>query len=424
MAVRDKLLQVAALGLALSGCSETQEAAANSIHDANPERRVVDAALDSDADAVSEWVCDGAPGDVKLGPPEVVASGRSGLVEGIGTSPAGPVWAEWGGTVWLGSDPPSMLFPGGPGPLCAFFRATSGWFEIACGQLQSMGSITVGNVVTGSVYTCGSGAGCDDGGSFSEGRDEVVDIALDGSNIYILGFKSSTESATSAPLISMWQETRLLDLGHTRAAGIAVDETRVYALVIQEAEYAIRAVPKGGGPAVTLASGVDPEVWNDFPATVLAQNGTLAWAYWGGGPWPPQTRFAEILRSGSNAARTLVDDPDGIACGRNQARPAIAMDAEYLYWATVTGSVKRVRLCGGIPEVIAENQANPVAIAVDDIAVYWLDYGSTSPFLDYEGHVTDGKVMRMRKLDAPGYAEAGTDAGITDASVGDGDATD
>ncbi len=40
-------------------------------------------------------------------------------------------------------------------------------------------------------------------------------------------------------------------------------------------------------------------------------------------------------------------------------------------------------------------------------ALYWLDRG-TQP--------GTGKVMRMRKLDGPGYPDAGGDGGIVDAS--------
>lgn len=68
-----------------------------------------------------------------------------------------------------------------------------------------------------------------------------------------------------------------------------------------------------------------------------------------------------------------------------------------------TGFVKRTRLCGGEPEILASDQDQPIAIAVDDNAVYWLDYGNGPG---------NGTVMRRRKLDAPGYPDASSDAPV------------
>lgn len=427
MTVRDAVSATAAAVFLIAACGGEQRVTDNSPGDGSADQAdATDAAQDTaDADGAPVSPCTAPPDGGMLAQPEVVASGRSGLL-GIGTSDAGAVWAEWGAAVFLASSPPKTLFGGGGGG--AFFRASNGWFDIGYGLGTGPGYVAIGGVATGAVRSCALGGACEGGGSFPSDLDRFVDVALDGSNIYTLWAAdwSATQLVTTAPLDSIWNETKLLELGTKRGYGIAVDDSRVYVFVGEDfttRSYSIRGVPKSGGPATTLASGVDPEQWDGFDsASVCAHHGTVAWAHWSasvdaGNAWLV-ARYIEIVANGSAGARTLVDEPAGIACGLDQTRPTLALDDEYVYWATVTGFVKRIRLCGGQPEIIAADQANPVAIAVDDNAVYWLDYGSKPPLADFGAwQVTDGKVMRMRKLGAPGYLDAGTDAsGGADAS--------
>ncbi len=109
------------------------------------------------------------------------------------------------------------------------------------------------------------------------------------------------------------------------------------------------------------------------------------------------------LPAGSSTPRLLVDDPDGVW--------GFTVDHDYVYWASgegwkaAQGTIKRIRRCGGAPEVIAQGQRwsaeyrDPVGISVGADALYWV--------------TGDGNIMRIRKLDAP---DAGVDA-TGDASV-------
>jgi hypothetical protein len=66
---------------------------------------------------------------------------------------------------------------------------------------------------------------------------------------------------------------------------------------------------------------------------------------------------------------------------------ALAVHGGALFW-TVENEVHSLDLDGGQLKTIARNQAAPHAIAADDVAVYWLNYGTTP-----EG--ADGQLMKL-----------------------------
>lgn len=417
------LFAVGFVALLLAACGGSQEGAASASLDASADAgegtggdAAVDIAADvvidsADEDSAPVSTCSGAPDGGALGPPEVIASGIPWLM-GIGASDAGPVWADWAAKVYLSADPgpPKLLFSDGDGGGAVVFRTSHDWFGVVPG-FGASSTLAVGNSTTGSVATCAvSGV-------------YVNDMVLDRANMYTLGLTfgfPSSQTVTTAPLASPCSQKTFLDQGIDKAENIAVDDTRLYFFLFDDptkGHYRIQALPKSGGVATTVATAIDPEDLElKGSVTLLARNGTVAWAHPGMSSWPTRARFVEIVPAGASVAHTLVDEPDGIACGRDRSRPAIALDEEYLYWATLTGFVKRIRLCGGIPEVVATNQEFPTAVAVDDNAIYWLDYGGQWQ-LDQYGMAL-GEVMRMRKLDTPGYANTG------DAGPGDADASD
>jgi hypothetical protein len=90
--------------------------------------------------------------------------------------------------------------------------------------------------------------------------------------------------------------------------------------------------------------------------------------------------------------------PPGLAIlaqGRGTGE-GIAVDATHVYWVTVgtsaagfsDGAVWRVPVHGGPAERVAEAQAHPLAIGVDETAIYWTASGSAS---------TPGAVMKLDK---------------------------
>lgn len=51
----------------------------------------------------------------------------------------------------------------------------------------------------------------------------------------------------------------------------------------------------------------------------------------------------------------------------------IAADDAFVYWTTGAGTIERTSKSGGPVETLATEQGSPVAIAVDDKSVYWVD---------------------------------------------------
>ncbi len=56
----------------------------------------------------------------------------------------------------------------------------------------------------------------------------------------------------------------------------------------------------------------------------------------------------------------------------------IALDASFVYWVNVGGTVKKVAKEGGTPIVIASGQVSPTSIAIDANDVYWTNSGTSS----------------------------------------------
>ncbi len=183
---------------------------------------------------------------------------------------------------------------------------------------------------------------------------------------------------------------------------LAVDQTGTYVLHwATEGSFVARIIAWSAQPQMLAQNlGGPPDKVGGF----LVDGGAAFW-----------TTGDEIvyeLPAGATVPRVLVDDPDGVW--------ALAIDTTSVYWAsgdgwkTAGGMVKRVGRCGGTPEILVAGQRwsdefrDPVGIAAGDDALYWL--------------TGTGTVMRMRKLDAPGYSDAGiTDA---DASAKDADGGD
>jgi hypothetical protein len=148
--------------------------------------------------------------------------------------------------------------------------------------------------------------------------------------------------------------------------GLAANDTHVF----WASQNKVLRIPKGGGVVEPiLAEG------NGDPRGVLYHEGTLYWTDWGS--YEP-----------SDAGSVMACGVDGCAEPRTLASGLmgpldLVVDGDFLYVTVVgrgqrDGSIVRVPREGGEAEVVASEQATPIAIAVDDKAVYWTNGGYNS----------------------------------------------
>jgi hypothetical protein len=177
----------------------------------------------------------------------------------------------------------------------------------------------------------------------------------------------------------------------------------------------VYAVSRGGGSPVALVRGSEDAGNDDVGGAVAFNVETVYFATGnvlsaipvaGGTPVVMGTAPLGILAITLDAANAyLLVGTNGSPQGSVQVVPlqggpmhqlvtialepsGIAVDANYLYWtehdepvatwydAPVTGSLSRVPLGGGTPEVLAQGEAFPTAIAVGSSGIYWLNLGT------------------------------------------------
>ncbi len=304
--------------------------------------------------------------------------------------------------VLLGTATPTVLYDSTSGGAAAFqdvlFRAAKGSFVFELKrELYATRHLVSGSVATMSAVECPMPG---------------EDLALNGSRLFLLYYTpdSFVSRVLEMPALHPCDAGSASVFYDTAYSGqsVAADDTGVYLFVYPapgaatkygvRANYQIRALPKGGGPATTVVTGLGPPLGPAGGPTLVARHGVLAWVFSG-----TEVTTVFVADQGSSEGQAVVQEPVASPV-LGDHRMAIALDEDYLYWTTVDGFVKRVRLCGGTPEVLAANQDQPIAVAVNDSAIYWLDHG-TAP--------ATGKVMRIRKLDAPDAGpDAASDAGV------------
>jgi hypothetical protein len=134
--------------------------------------------------------------------------------------------------------------------------------------------------------------------------------------------------------------------------GIGLDSSYVY-LTNWETTGDVAKVPRGGGAAITLASG------QDRPESIAVQGSNVYW-----------TNSGDVLKVPASGG-TIV------TMASNQSYPgAIAVTADSIYWANSgaaldDGAVLRMPLAGGGIETLAQAQEIPGAIALSSSRVYW-----------------------------------------------------
>ncbi|WP_437930730.1 hypothetical protein WMF37_16365 [Sorangium sp. So ce291] len=139
-----------------------------------------------------------------------------------------------------------------------------------------------------------------------------------------------------------------------------------------------------GGSTRTVATGqLTPR---EIALDVDGQGNAVAvyWASFEGG-----SIFRAALSDGEIGEASAVVSDQGQLNG-------IALDDEHVYWTRRDeGTVVRMPKDGGEPEVLASRQQRPGDIAVDELAVYWINEGS--PDQDDGLPVKDGAILKLAR---------------------------
>ena len=160
---------------------------------------------------------------------------------------------------------------------------------------------------------------------------------------------------------------------------VALDASHVYWASVNEftGEGAIRAMPKAGGPAKTVAAVTGPALY------IQADQENVYWA---------EGAMMRAPKAGGGPARPLAH-PE--TC---HYVTGTALDDQYVYFTCAgvgpredSGTVWRVAKTGGAPILLADHQLHPSSIATDSELVYWSCRGSERKSF------SDGAVVRLAK---------------------------
>ncbi len=264
-------------------------------------------------------------------------------------------------------------------------------------------------------------------------RGAPVAVALDSRALFVA--RRMPDALEKIPLAGgegtlLWQSASSTTTGSPYA--IAIDDTHVHA-VLDAGSAVLVSVPKNGGAArglgtenpwdksgffgVTASSGF--VIWSSpsellriatsggtvesvlagqkgDPRGVVLAGETLYWTDWGS--YEP-TSAGAVLSCPAAACTSATTLASGLYGPLD-----LAVDATHV-WVTVVGrgqkggSIVKIPREGGEPVVVADGQATPIAIAIDDKAAYWTNGGYNSPQdITVTGAATaTGALMRVAK---------------------------
>jgi hypothetical protein len=223
--------------------------------------------------------------------------------------------------------------------------------------------------LSGSIGTCGL-LGCPGGLAtlLAAPENGPVDIAVSADKLYWT--TQIGRLVRDCPISGCGDMAMTLASPAQNVSGVAVDEVNVY--WAEPMAGNVMECPLGGCKTLTpFATGQG----GPMQVIVVGEiDGTLYWSNHDEGT---------IMRCDTSSAPC---SPKVFASGQAGAF-ALAHDAKNLYWTldSLAGQVLSCPLAGCVtPVVLGDMQKNPTAIAVDDTAVYWTNYGG-------------GSVMRVMK---------------------------
>lgn len=204
------------------------------------------------------------------------------------------------------------------------------------------------------------------------GRDfteaQSADIVSDGARIF---WADATHSEIRSATVD-GADVRIVAAEQNQAGSLVVDATYLYWANF-ESNGRINRTPREGtvAPVEALVSDVPS------PHSLVV---TATHVYWADGQYLEGRIMRTPLAGGP--AETLASSyvPGGLA-----------VDDKYVYWgsrARVDAVVQRVPLAGGAVTVVADQQGQPLSLAVDATHLYWVNF-------------TGGTVVRIAKSDMP-----------------------
>jgi hypothetical protein len=197
------------------------------------------------------------------------------------------------------------------------------------------------------------------------GPPNPTDVAADGTNVYWVtgGVGNSSGQVLSVPIGSGGSVTpKVISSSEAHPIAVALDANNVYWVdegdtTSQTGPFngSVNQAPKQGGAITPLATGLQ------LPWDVAVDQTSVYWTE------KNNPGAVKKLPIGGGPIVTLAQ---GVGVG---APYGIAVDSQYVYWTDYDNSeVLRLPKGGGSPLALASTQNTPAAITVDQVNVYWV----------------------------------------------------
>jgi hypothetical protein len=180
----------------------------------------------------------------------------------------------------------------------------------------------------------------------------MTGLAVDPANVFFAAEGATTYALSSVPIDGGTPTP--LGTGLNRPTGLTADPTRVIV-----AASSLQAVPKVGGTPMDIAPGPYATI------SIVTDSVNVYWAHGGSSPGFTDGTVNVMLLGGGNVT----------ALASAQAQPRrVAIDDSYVYWTNGrAGTVMRANKTGGGIMPIVSGLSAPVGIAVDASHVYFTD---------------------------------------------------
>lgn len=195
----------------------------------------------------------------------------------------------------------------------------------------------------------------------------VTDVAVDGEDLYWLApnegvFRASTRGGAPTKVIATADSS----------SGLAIDDAYAYWVT----QHGMSRAPRNGGPTEVIVDRSVVEAQGTLGPRVFAIGKSHIYAVSGAG-WASPTPSGAVYRMRKDGTELTV-------LARDQYEPAaIAVDDEHVYWSRGEGNqfdpngghcdLVRMPLAGGAIQVLADGQNGILSIALSNANAYWIN---------------------------------------------------